>query len=89
MSFQSRLRVCMARGNLTVADLARWFGRPHATVTTWTKGRVPGGTISDCIFLAERLRDLETRIMNQDGFPVPSLGQRERIAYLEKLNDPQ
>lgn len=46
--FQARLARVMERGNLRVADVARWFDRRHSTVRGWViDGREPAGTAAD------------------------------------------
>jgi hypothetical protein len=60
MTFQSRLRACVERGNLTVADLARWFGRPYQTVRCWLHdGWQPAGGPVTVKRMQNRLRHLE------------------------------
>lgn len=50
----------MERGNLRVADVARWFGRRHSTVRGWViDGREPAGTAADIRGLFEHLVTLE------------------------------
>ena len=62
-SFQQRLKTCMRRGNLRVADLARWFGRRHSTLRGWVvDGREPAGTPADVRELFGQLVDLEKRV---------------------------
>ena len=86
MTFQARLRSILERGNLTVADLARWLERPHATVSTWVNdGREPTGPTLDLAMLEAHVKDIETRIARKAGFPVPPLSQPARIAYLTRL----
>lgn len=88
MTFQDRLCSIMEQGNLTVADLARWLARPHATVSSWTNdGREPTGTSFDLKFLEAQIAKLEKLVKLKRGFPVPPLAQRERITYLEKLKN--
>lgn len=42
-SFQSRAKRAMKDGDLTIADLERWFGRAHTTVWRWVhSGWEPG-----------------------------------------------
>jgi len=56
MSFQSRLKKCMRRRNMRVADLARWFDRPYTTVREWVLyGREPG----EDKYIARRMVALE------------------------------
>jgi hypothetical protein len=85
MTTQARLRSILERGNLTVSDLARWLDRPWATVNSWVnEGREPTGTVMDLAYLKAELKHLEHRIKMGEGFPVPSLSQSERAAYLLK-----
>jgi len=50
----------MERGNLRVADVARWFGRRHSTVRGWViDGREPAGTAADVRALFVQLSALE------------------------------
>lgn len=50
----------MDRGNLRVADVARWFGRRHSTVRGWVvDGRAPAGTATDVRALFARLNELQ------------------------------
>jgi hypothetical protein len=76
----------MARGNLTVADLARWLGRPDPTVRGWVqRGLKPMGPRQDINDLEYAVFKLEFNIKRKKGFPVPHMSQRDRIAYLKKL----
>lgn len=60
MSFQTRLQKVMERGNLRVADVARWFGRRHSTIRGWVvDGREPAGTATDVRGLFWELNKLE------------------------------
>ena len=86
MTFQGRLKRCLKAGNLTVADLARWFNRPDPTVRGWVlDGRQPAGPAKDRDDLLRSLAWLERRIAVSNGFPVPRMSQRERKAYLERM----
>ena len=86
MTFQARLKKCMRDGNLTVADLARWFERPHPTMRSWVENGVePGGGPQDRAQVLETLTQLEKLIAKNNKFPVPRLSPRERIAYLGAL----
>ena len=89
MTFQARLRSCMERGNLTIADLARWLERPHATVSTWVNdGRVPGGPPATLAWVEVRLTRLEEAIETATGFPIPAhLAHRARAIYLKRLKN--
>lgn len=85
-TFQQRLEKAMAGGNLRVADLARWFERPHSTVTSWLKsGYQPAGGPMDRDTIASQLHDLEILIRAKKKFPMPRLSPRGRIQYLETV----
>ncbi len=59
-SFQAQLLKVMDRGNLRVADVARWFSRRHSTVRGWVvDGREPAGTAADMRALFSRLNALQ------------------------------
>ena len=77
-----RLKDVQRRGNLTVADLARWFDRPDPTVREWCKGREPTGAPLDVEHVYELLKLLETLIRKKLNFPVPRLSASKRKAYL-------
>lgn len=89
-TLQQRLRWCQKRGNLTVADLARWLDRPYPTVRTWVEnGSEPGGGPVDAEAVYGRLATLESLINGRPAggtmrFPVPRLSPKGRIAYLKK-----
>jgi len=86
MTFQARLRKCMANGNLTVADLARWFERPHPTMRSWVEDGVePAGGPLDSAMVKATLNKLEKLIASNSKFPVPRLSPQKRIAYLKEL----
>ena len=83
MTTQSRLQACMRRGNLRVADLARWFDRPHPTVRGWALGtHRPSGGPHDVEHVGELLTLLETLIRTKRGFPVPRLSPRSRKQHI-------
>ena len=86
-SFQARLKNVMATGNLTVADLARWFDRPYPTVNSWVRdgGNVGGATL-DTAYVYGRLDKLERMIHKRQGFPVPRLTRQKRIEYLAEIS---
>ena len=86
MDLHARLQRLMAEGNLTVADLAKWLGRPYATVHSWVvaKRNVRGGTL-DRHLIDARLGLAEKLLRKQEGLPVPPLNLQGRIAYVEKL----
>lgn len=83
-TFQERLEHAMAVGNLTVADLARWFEVPYQTVRGWTKdGHEPSGGPIDCAFVYAKTAKLERAIRKKDGLPLPRLtGESRRIALI-------
>lgn len=84
MKVQKRLEWCMRHGNMTVADLARWFGRPDPTVRGWiAHGGGVGGPVQDVEAIERDLVQLETAIKEQRGFPVPRLSPLDRITHLE------
>lgn len=88
LSWRDRLLLVQRDGNLTVADLARWFDRPSATLHHWIKhDRQPGGGPIDREHAHQLMKLLETLIAKKWGLPVPPLHQRERIAYLKQLRD--
>jgi hypothetical protein len=70
--FDTRLQWCMRHGNLRVADLARWFGRPHATVRGWVLRKLnPSGSELDVEHIHSLLGLLETLIKARKRFPLP------------------
>lgn len=90
MTFQQRLKKVMAGGNLRVADLARWFERPHATVTSWVKdGYEPAGGAIDVGTIQWRLKILERLVRGKRKFPVPRLSPKARITYIENIRQAQ
>ena len=87
-TFQERLCRCMADGNLHTADLARWFGRSHATVRGWVDdNRQPRGGPSDVEHVYALLNLLETLIKRGIQFPVPRLSPSARIDYLKNIRE--
>ena len=68
-----------------MADLARWFDRPHATLRTWLGGRQPGGGPVDKDHAEALLGALEALVKARKGFPVPRLAPRARIEHLQKV----
>jgi hypothetical protein len=85
--FADRLRRAMRDGNLTVADLARWLDRPHATVRCWTRGTVPSGAPLDVEHAHEMLGLLERMIDRRLGFPLPRLSAVERARRLSEVRE--
>lgn len=85
-TFQERLQHCMRKGNLTVADLARWFDRPDPTMRSWVEqGVEPGAGPMDAAMAWATLDKLEKLIAKNSKFPVPRLSPQKRIAYLKEL----
>lgn len=75
----------MRDGNLTIADLARWFKRTHPTVGSWVRdGSEPGGGPLDVESVMKTLDQLEKMIKASSKFPVPRLSPQARIAYIDK-----
>ncbi len=87
MTFSQRLQVILKKGNLRVADLARWFDRPHPTVNGWVKrGLNPGGGPADVDNAYEMLVKLESYLQRSKMLPVPmNLSPPNRIKYIKKL----
>jgi hypothetical protein len=86
MTFGERLQAVMQKGNLTIADLSRWFERPYPTVRGWKDGQFePGGAPLDIAMVLALLTKLEMQIRRKEGFPVPPLTPTARIEYLEKI----
>ena len=82
MTFQQRCKQALRKGDLTVADLERWFRRSHTTVWRWVhSGWVPRGPDGR---QAERdLGLLEKALALGDLFPVPShVTSRLRADYV-------
>ena len=85
-TFQQRLRACERGGNLTVADLARWFDRPYPTVRTWVQNGIePGGGPIDKEHAESMLGLLETLIKQGRWFPISRMSPRERIEHLAEI----
>lgn len=85
MNISKRLTVCLHKGNLTVADLARWFERPDPTVRGWVKGGSVGGPSGDKKDIEQRLRKMETLLELKKRLPIPRMSQRDRAAYIEEM----
>lgn len=84
-TLKERLERIRREGNLTVADLSRWFSVPYPTMRCWTRGTIPAGGLGDRENLETVVSNLERKIAKGRGFPVPRLPPPERIAYLEKV----
>lgn len=84
-TFQQRLARCRDQGNLTVADLGRWFGRPYPTVRTWLiNGWEPGDGPVTRARMQTRLAELETAI-SRHGAALRGMPMRQRAEYLARL----
>lgn len=85
MTFQSRCKAVIKRGDLTVADLEVWFGRAHTTVWRWVhSGWVPRGPAGRKALA--NLERLEKAVQDRALFPVPDhLSGRVRAAYLRSV----
>lgn len=85
-SFSSRLQSIMQQGNLTGADLARWFDRPDPTVRGWISGdHVLSGAPLDTAFVLAQLDKLERLLKKRNGLPVPRMAPSKRIEHLSQL----
>lgn len=85
-TFSDRLSACLAAGQLTVADAALWFGRPHSTVRMWIKlERAPRGPQG--AFVEQRLGILERAIRGK-RFPLdPCESQQLRPQTIERIRN--
>ena len=72
-------------GNLTVADLSRWFDRPYPTVRGWLNGGEVGGAPLDTAWIMAQLVRLEKMLAKGRGLPVPRLTMQARAAYIDNL----
>ncbi len=62
MTFQKRLKTCMKRHDMRVADVARHFDRAYTTVREWVLyGREPSGPEREREKMEKRLQALEAR----------------------------
>ena len=88
MTFGQRLQRVQKGGNLTVADLARWFDRSYQTVRGWRDGKCePGGAPLDREHVEALLKLLEGMVRRKHKFPVPRLSQRDRITYIRDIRE--
>lgn len=82
-TFQQRLRRCVERGNLTVADLCRWFDRPYATVRCWlVAGREPSGGPVTVRRAREKLVALELAVRDRSLRDLPMRQRAEQLVRL-------
>jgi hypothetical protein len=85
-AWSDRLEATRRSANMTVADLARWLDRPHATVTYWLRGGEPAGGQGDRDHAEALIGLLEALVRRGVELPVPlTMPQRKRIAYLRDL----
>jgi len=84
MTVSDRLSRVLAEGNLTVADLARWFDRPYPTVRGWLNGGEVGGAPLDTAWIMAQLGRLE-KMLAKGRLPVPRLTMQARVEYIENL----
>lgn len=82
--FQKRLLGAQRKANFTVADLARWFGRPHPTVRCWTQGTRPAGGPLDADRVEKGLARLEALAKN-GKLPLAWMRPKEKIKQLRLL----
>lgn len=83
-AFRQRLLRVQKRANFTVADLARWFERPHPTVRCWTKGTRPSGGPLDSQRVEKGLARLEG-LLKQRKLPLAWMRPRDKIRALKAL----
>lgn len=87
-SFSTRLQSIMRDGNLTGADLARWFDRPDPTVRGWISGsHTLGGAVLDMAYVEAQLSKLEKLLTKKRGLPVPRMTPSARIQYMAGLKN--
>lgn len=83
-NFKQRLLRAQRQANFTVADLARWFERPHPTVRCWTKGTRPSGGHLDVARTEKALTKLET-LVRRRKLPLSWMRPRDKIKTLRSL----
>ena len=84
-TFSARLQQVMRKGNLTAADLARWFDRPDPTVRSWLAGSHIRGPALDIAFVEAMLVKIEKLVQQGCDLPVPQMTRLRRHVYLETL----
>lgn len=84
--FRDRLRAAQAKGDLTIADLSRWFDRPYPTLSTWLQGRVPRGPAGR---EADRRLALLENAIREGAFPPPHVAasHSRRVQYVEMMRN--
>lgn len=83
MTFHSELTKAMRDGNMTVADVSRWFGVPYQTARGWALGAEPRGGLLAVKALHVALARLGRLVQGKKGFPLPR--GNERIKIVEEL----
>ena len=89
-TFRSRILAAQSAGDLTPADMARWFDVPYPTMVYWIRvgasdlsPRGPRGRT-----VIKRLRQLEWAIEKRIGFPIPEmLSARDRPMHVVRIRD--
>ena len=86
-TFTERLTKVQTVTEMTVSDLARWFGRPRATVNTWINGRTPFGP--PAAIAERRLEELEHSVRTRrEHYPIPAeLSWKDREKYVRGMRD--
>ena len=87
MMLADRLEYCLTHGNLTVADLSRWFDRPHPTVRGWIVSEFdPRGGPHDVEYVFIMLDKLEDLIRRGRELPLKrGISRKARIKHIERL----
>lgn len=80
-----RLRAVMEAGELTPADLSRWFGRGYQTVYCWVyHDREPQAGWRNDVY--RRLEALEQSVRRSKGSLIPyDVKQPDRAAVLKRI----
>ena len=86
-AFSEDLANWQAKADMTISDLAVWFGRPRSTVKTWVlDGRTPLGPSGRLARV--RLNLLIWAVRQKRGLPVPAtLSAHERPEYVRGKRD--
>lgn len=87
ITFSQRLDKVRRDGNLSIADLAHWFERPHPTVSGWLRGGRVGLAPLDTAWIEAQLGRLENMLRKNRGLPVPRLRREDRRIYLDQLRN--
>ena len=89
-SFKERVLTAQKSGDMTMADLARWFDVPFQTARYWL---MVGGSDMEprgprARMIRKRLDRLEWAIHHQIGFPVPAmLRVGDRQSHITRTRD--